>query len=158
MKTRTGIFVISLLIFLHNNAQAGLPACISKHYPGKTITHQSIMLDAPDIAENGEVVSIAVKGVRNIASERFVRQISFYNEFRDEPVARFLLGKNTHVDGLKTRFRLRESSNIYAVAELDDGQLISGASYIKVTIEGCGGGGLPSSSGGKAKRVCKQTR
>jgi predicted secreted protein len=157
MKVQLIALVISGLLVLQNHALAGLPACISKHYPGKTITHQAIELDAPDIAENGNVVSIAVKGIRNIDTGRFVRQISFYNEFRDEPVARFILGKNTHVNGLKTRFRLRESSNIFAVAELDNGQLISGASFIKVTIEGCGGGGLPASSG-KAKRVCKKTR
>jgi predicted secreted protein len=157
MKTQLTILIFSGLFLSQNYALAGLPACISKHYPGKTITHQAIVLDAPDIAENGEVVSIAVKGIRNIDAERIVRKISFYNEFRDEPVARFMLGENTHLDGLKTRFRLRESSNIFAVAELDNGQLISGASFIKVTIEGCGGGGLPTSSG-KAKRVCKKTR
>jgi predicted secreted protein len=157
MKTQLTALIITGIVLLQNHAVAGLPACISKHYPGKTITTEAILLDTPDIAENGAVVSIAVKGIRKVDTDRFVRQISFYNEFRDEPVARFILGKNTHVDGLKTRFRLRESSNIFAVAELDNGQLISGSSFIKVTIEGCGGGGLPTSSG-KAKRVCEKSR
>ena len=151
------ILSLSIAVFIcySNLSLAGLPVCITKHYEGRKIIHKAVMIDAPDIAENGAVVSIGIKGLKNVASDRTVKQISFYNEFRKEPVARFLLGKNTQIAGLKTRMRLRESSNIYAVAELDNGQLVSGESFIKVTIEGCGGGGMPSSSG-KAERVCKK--
>lgn len=155
MKTLIRLFSAISLLAVYSISQADLPSCISKHFAGKTVTHKSIIIDAPDIAENGSVVSIGVKGLKNIAGNSAVREISFFNEFRTEPVARFLLGQHTHVTGLKTRMRLRESSNIYAVAILDNGQLISGESFVKVTISGCGGGGMPQSSE-KIKRVCNK--
>jgi len=154
MKKLIQSLFITGFAFYCNLSLAELPACITEHYAGKSITQNSLILDAPDIAENGAVVSIGIKDFISDVARR-VKKVSFYNEFRKEPVASFILGENTRIAGLKTRMRLRESSNIYAIAELDNGELISGESYVKVTIEGCGGGGMPRSTG-KATRVCEK--
>ena len=56
-------------------------------------------------------------------------------------------------NALKTRVRLRESSNIYAVAVLSNGDIVAGERFVKVTIGGCGGGGT-SDAISRAERVC----
>lgn len=144
MKTVCNVFVILILLSIatvSNAAQNSLPVCISKQYQGAQIPSDQIELIAPDIAENGSVVSIGVKKIRSIPEGHYVREISFFNEFRKEPVARFQLSKQMRSENLKTRIRLRGSSNLYAVALLDNGQLLGGKRHVKVTIEGCGGGG-----------------
>ena len=134
-------------------AQSSLPACIGKHYGGAQISSDGIDLIAPDIAENGSVVSVGIDKIKSIPAGHYVREISFYNEFRQEPVARFFLSRQVRPENLKTRIRLRDSSNLYAVARLDNGQLVGGKSHIKVTTEGCGGGGSVRNVS-DAKRVC----
>ncbi len=136
-------------------AQKTLPGCISKNYGNKPISSDRIILKAPDIAENGAVVGVSVGKVEGLKKGEFVKELSFYNEFRKEPVATFFLSDNTKSDNLKTRIRLRESSNIYAVAKLDSGEIIGGQSYVKVTIGGCGGGGSLNALG-DAPRVCTE--
>ena len=130
-----------------------LPACISNNYGNNTISADRVKLNAPDIAEDGSVVGIGVRKIEGLKAGEFVKELSFYNEFRKEPIATFILSKNTKSDNLKTRFRLRESSNIYAVARLNSGELIGGQSYVKVTIGGCGGGGSLNALG-QAPRIC----
>lgn len=155
MKHTLSIILLITATFISNTALAVLPDCIVKQYGNQPILENAIVLDTPDIAENGAVVSVGIKMTTNLHDEYAVREVSFFNEFRKEPVAHFLLGKNTRSTGLKTRMRLRDSSHIYAVARLDNGDLISGESYIKVTIEGCGGGGMPQ-GGRNAERVCQK--
>jgi len=136
-------------------AQKTLPSCISNNYGNAPISAERIILKAPEIAENGAVVGIGVRTVNGLKKGEYVKELSFYNEFRKEPVATFFLSRHMTSDNLKTRIRLRESSNIYAVAKLDSGEVIGGQSYVKVTIGGCGGGGSLNALG-KAPRVCTQ--
>ncbi len=136
-------------------AQKTLPGCISKNYGNKSISANRIILSTPDIAEDGSVVGVGIRSIEGLKKGEFVKELSFYNEFRKEPIATFTFSQNTKSTNLKTRFRLRESSNIYAVAKLDSGEIIGGQSYIKVTIGGCGGGGAVNTSG-NAPRICNK--
>ena len=146
---------MSLLSSLSYATQDQLPVCISKHYGGTMIASDQISLIAPDIAEDGSVVGIGIEKIKSIPKDTFVQEISFYNEFREEPIATFFLSEQMRSENLKTRIRLRESSNIYAIAKLDNGQLLGGKSFIKVTIGGCGGGGTGSSFS-KSEKVCAE--
>jgi len=136
-------------------AQKTLPSCISKKYGDVSINSERIKINSPDIAENGAVVGIGIKEITGLKEGDYVKEISFYNEFRSEPVATFFLSKSVKSENLKTRIRLRESSNLYAVAKLDSGEVIGGQSFIKVTIGGCGGGGSLNALG-EVPRVCTQ--
>lgn len=135
------IVILSVLSSVTYAAQNKLPACVSKHYGGTEISSNGIDLIAPDIAEDGAVVSIGIDKIKSLPKGSFVQEISFYNEFREEPVATFFLSRQMRSNNLKTRIRLRESSNLYAVARLNNGQLMGGKSFIKVTNGGCGGDG-----------------
>jgi predicted secreted protein len=157
MKSVCNALVMLILLStttVSNAADNTLPVCISKQYWGAEIPSDRIELIAPDIAENGSVVSIGVKKIRSVPQGRYVREISFFNEFRTEPVASFKLSRQMQSENLKTRIRLRGSSNLYAVAMLDDGQLLGGKRHIKVTMEGCGGGGGSARIVSDDLRVC----
>ena len=158
MKNIIYIIRLTIIAVFANTALAAqktLPSCISKHYGNKPISAERIKIKAPNIAENGAVVGVGVQTIEGLKRGEFVKEISFYNEFRKEPIATFFLSDKMKSDNLKTRIRLRESSNLYAVAKLDTGELIGGQSFIKVTIGGCGGGGALNALG-KAPRVCTQ--
>ena len=144
MKNLHYMFVLMFIFPAAGTVSAGqaiLPTCISKHYGGIKIPADGIKLNAPDIAENGSVVSIGIDRIDSVPQGNYVREISFFNEFRKEPVARFMLSRKIKSENLKTRIRLRGSSNLYAVAVLDNGKVLGGKSHIKLTAEGCGGGG-----------------
>lgn len=158
MKNKYYIFSFFLLLVLSGYsfaAQQLLPTCVSKHYWGAQIPSNGIDLIAPDIAEDGSVVSVGIKKIKSIPAGHYVKEISFFNDFREEPVAKFFLSKQMRSENLKTRIRLRGSSNLYAVALLDNGQLVGGKSHIKVTTEGCGGGG-PAREVSPKLKVCAE--
>ena len=149
-----GFVILSMLSNVSFATQNQLPVCVSKHFGGASIKADGIDLIAPDIAENGAVVSVGIDKIKSIPAGRFVKEVSFYNEFREDPVAKFFLSEQMLSTNLKTRIRLRESSNLYAVAKLDNGQLLGGKSFIKVTIGGCGGGGSSAGMISGSKKVC----
>ncbi len=154
IKFILSVVILSMLSSLSYATQNQLPVCVSKHYGGATIAANDIDMIAPDIAENGAVVGVGIDQIKSIPKGRFVQEVSFYNEFREEPVAKFFLSEQMLSTNLKTRIRLRESSNLYAVAKLDNGQLLGGKSFIKVTIGGCGGGGGSAGMISSSKKVC----
>ena len=159
MKKINSILASIILVILSSHgfaAQNQMPKCISNQYGGAQIPADRINLIAPDIAEDGSVVSVGIEKITAVPEGNYVKEVSFFNEFRQEPVARFVLSKNMLSENLKTRIRLRESSHLYAVARLDNGELIGGKSYIKVTIGGCGGGGDTSDITNNSKRVCTE--
>jgi len=155
IKYISSFIILSVLCSSSYASQNQLPVCISKHYGVATIASNQINLIAPDIAEDGSVVSIGIGKIKPLPKDTFIQEVSFYNEFHEKPIATFYLSKQMRGENLKTRIRLRESSNLYAVAKLDNGQLMGGKSFIKVTVGGCGGGGSGASFG-KTKKVCPE--
>ena len=101
---------------------------------GTLVESKDVTLTGPDIAENGAVVPVAVAtrlpGVKRMA---------------------VLVEKNPNVlaalfdvhDGIEadfgTRVKMGQSSNVYAVAMMNDGRLLYAQKEIKVTLGGCGG-------------------
>ncbi len=89
-------------------AQKTLPSCISNNYGNSSISTERIILKTPQIAEDGSVVGVTVGNVKGLEKGDYVKELSFYNEFRKEPIATFFLSKNMKSNNLKTRIRLRE--------------------------------------------------
>ncbi|MFO7603081.1 MAG: thiosulfate oxidation carrier protein SoxY [Gammaproteobacteria bacterium] len=94
---------------------------------------KDIELEAPDIAENGAVVSVAVK-----TSIPNAEQISiFVPENVSALTASYILTAET--EGLITsRIKMRKSSDVIAVVKAGD-KLYMTKKPIKVTLGGCGG-------------------
>jgi sulfur-oxidizing protein SoxY len=103
-------------------------------FGGGNVTDSSdIVLNAPDIAENGRVVPISVSTTLS-----GVENISVIVEENPAPlVASFDLGPGA-VPDVSTRIKMGKTSNVIAVVKAD-GNLYSTQKEVKVTIGGCGG-------------------
>lgn len=92
-----------------------------------------IKIKAPDIAENGAVVPIAVT-----AGHSGIESISLLVEKNGTPLAAsFNLAGNAE-GYVSTRLKMGKSSKVIALVKAG-GKLYSNAKEVKVTIGGCGG-------------------
>ena len=101
---------------------------------GVPVASKDVTITAPDIAENGAVVplgaSTALPGVK---------QILLLVE--KNPAALIAMFNVTDaVDtNLLTRAKMGQSSDVYAVAVMNDGKVLFAKKEVKVTLGGCGG-------------------
>jgi sulfur-oxidizing protein SoxY len=91
-----------------------------------------VKLDAPEIAENGAVVPVAVAS--KIPNTQSISILSEKNPF--PLAASFNLSKGSDAY-VSTRLKLGETSNVRAVIKAD-GKFYTAAKEVKVTIGGCG--------------------
>ena len=90
-----------------------------------------VILDAPEIADNGGSVQVRIAAAG-------ARKIALFSEGNPNPgVVVFTFGKNA-VPAATTRIRLAGSQNLVAVAEMTDGTFIHATRPITVTVGGCG--------------------
>lgn len=98
-----------------------------------TADSKDIVVEAPDIAENGAVVSVTVKS--KLAK---TEQISVLVPENANPLcASYLMtdGTDSFVTG---RIKMRKTSDVIAVVKAD-GKLLTAKKPVKVTLGGCGG-------------------
>jgi len=95
---------------------------------------KDVTLTGPDIAENGAVVpvgaSTALPGVK--------RLLIMVEKNPTMLVAAFDLTDAIEAN-ISTRVKMGQSSNVYAVAMMNDGKVLFAQKEIKVTLGGCGG-------------------
>jgi sulfur-oxidizing protein SoxY len=101
---------------------------------GKTAeASDKIKLDAPEIAENGAVVPIAV--TTTLAD---VTSISFFvSENPNALAASYVIPAGT-VPAVANRLKMAKTCNVIAIVE-SGGKLYSATKEVKVTVGGCGG-------------------
>jgi sulfur-oxidizing protein SoxY len=98
------------------------------------VESKDVVITGPDIAENGAVVpvgcSTALTGVKRMAImvEKNPNALAAVFDVSDAVDANF-----------STRVKMGQSSNVYAVAIMNDGKVLYGVKEIKVTLGGCGG-------------------
>jgi sulfur-oxidizing protein SoxY len=91
-----------------------------------------ITITAPDIAENGAVVPIAVTS--KIANTQSISILSEKNPF---PLAATFDLSNGSEGYVSARIKMGQTSNVHAVVKAD-GKFYTAAKEIKVTVGGCG--------------------
>lgn len=93
-----------------------------------------VMLTAPDIAENGAVVPLAVSTTLTGVKRLLVL-------VEKNPAA--LIAVFNTSDSVESAFSIRakmgQSSDVYAVAVMNDGKALFAKKEVKVTLGGCGG-------------------
>lgn len=101
---------------------------------GAPVESKDVVIGGPDIAENGAVVPItastALAGVKHIlilVEKNPAALIALFN-VTDSVEANF-----------STRAKMGQSSDVYAVAVMADGQVLYAKKEVKVTLGGCGG-------------------
>ena len=98
------------------------------------IESKDVAVTGPDIAENGAVVpvgaSTTLPGVKRMLMliEKNPSLLAAMFDVRDAVEASFA-----------TRVKMGQSSNVYAVAMMNDGKVLFAQKEVKVTLGGCGG-------------------
>jgi len=111
-----------------------LKAAIAGKYGNMSIIDSDkVILDAPEIAENGAVVPVNVSStLANVTS------MSLFVEKNPTPfVTSFTMGKGS-INEVAIRIRMGKTSNVILLVEAD-GKLHRAKQEVKVTIGGCGG-------------------
>ena len=101
---------------------------------GKTATaSDKISLDAPEIAENGAVVPIAVSS--SLPKVTAIAILSPHNPYTLTAAYKIPEGTEAMV---ANRLKMAKTSKVIAVVE-SDGKLYTASKNVKVTVGGCGG-------------------
>lgn len=154
MKNKlTRVIFFLTCLFLSLKISAAVPGCIQAQFPNTKIIHNRIVLQAPEIVNDGSVVSIGIKSAE-LPQNMHITTLRFYSDYRKEAVAGYKLSEGITADSIKARIRLPKSGNIYAIATLSDGRIISGEHAVKVTAGGCGGGEAMAAHIATLKKVC----
>jgi sulfur-oxidizing protein SoxY len=101
---------------------------------GAPTESKDVTVTGPDIAENGAVVpvgcSTSLAGVKRMAImvEKNPSALAASFDVTDAVDANF-----------STRVKMGQSSNVYAVAMMNDGRVLYAVKEVKVTLGGCGG-------------------
>ena len=101
---------------------------------GKTAeASDKVKLDAPEIAENGAVVPIAVA-----TTLTDVTSIAFLASENPNALAAYYVIPEGTVPAVANRLKMAKTCNIIAIVE-SGGKLYSATKDVKVTVGGCGG-------------------
>lgn len=100
----------------------------------KPVESKDIAFTAPDIAENGAVVPIAVT-----TTLPGVKRIAFLVEKNPTTLAGVFEFTDAVETSVATRIKMGQSSNVLAVAIMGDGKVFYAQKDVKVTLGGCGG-------------------
>lgn len=99
-----------------------------------------VMIDLPEIAENGRTVPITVTVNSPMTAADHVKQIHVFAEGNPSPeVITFNLGPQNGKAEVGTRMRLGGTQNVVVAAVMNDGSVHTNKKEVKVTIGGCGG-------------------
>jgi sulfur-oxidizing protein SoxY len=100
---------------------------------GKPADSKDVQINAPDIAENGAVVPVAVKST--LPDTEFIAILIEKNP--SMLAASFTLPEGTSAD-VSTRVKMGQTSNVFALVKAG-GSFYMTTKEIKVTLGGCGG-------------------
>ncbi len=121
------------LTVLPVRSSAAADDAIAAFTGGAEMGEGGITLTAPEIAENGNTVPIAVDAPG-------AASILIVAAGNPEPgVATFNFGPMAAAQSASTRIRLASTQDVVAVAKMADGSFTRASATVKVTIGGCGG-------------------
>lgn len=131
----TGLFPQYALAFNAPAFEAKNLADVLKAFgAGAPVASKDVTITAPDIAENGAVVplgaSTALPGVKQL--------LLLVEKNPSALVAMFNVTDAVDAN-LLTRAKMGQSSDVYAVAIMNDGKVLFAKKEVKVTLGGCGG-------------------
>ena len=99
-----------------------------------------IALDLPEIAENGNSVTLSFDIDHPMTAERHVTDVLVIADANPSPrVATFRFTPMSGRAAAATRIRLAGTQLVTVMAKTSDGKLFSAQRQVKVTVGGCGG-------------------
>ena len=115
------------------SAMAAVDEAIAAFTGGAATGEAGIMLNAPEIAENGNTVPIEVSA----PGAEAIMILAAGNPNPD--VGTFHFGPLAGSQMASTRIRLAGTQDVIAIAKMADGSFVRASAEVKVTIGGCGG-------------------
>jgi len=132
----TGLFPqFAHAAFNKNAFEAKTVADAVKAYGGGAISEsKDVTITGPDIAENGAVVPLGAS-----TTLPGVKQLLILVE-KNPSVLVAMFNVTDAIDAnIATRSKMGQSSDVYAVAIMNDGRALFAKKEVKVTLGGCGG-------------------
>jgi sulfur-oxidizing protein SoxY len=97
-----------------------------------------IILEIPQLVENGNTVPLSIKVESPMTAGDHVKAIHVFNEKNPQPhVISVALGPRAGRASVSTRIKLADTQNIVALAQMSDGSFWSGSANVIVTIAAC---------------------
>lgn len=138
-----GGLAVATITLLPGGAKAdasAAAAAMKKLVGNKTPQEGRITLELPQIAENGNTVSLTVDVDSPMSEKDFCKAVHILAENNPLPdVASFRFTPACGKAVASTRIRLAKTQNVIAVAEMSGGEVYMARAEVKVTIGGCGG-------------------
>ncbi len=98
------------------------------------VVSADVTVSGPDIAENGAVVPVGAS-----TTLTGVKSLLLMVEKNPSVLAAVFDVTDSVEPSFNTRVKMGQSSNVYAVALMNDGKMLYAVKEIKVTLGGCGG-------------------
>ena len=115
-------------------------AAIDVFTDGVVPARGTVTLTLPEIAENGNTVSMSVSVESPMTEDSYVESVAVVAEDNPNPeVVTFHFSPSSGVARASTRMRLAKTQKVIAVARMNDGSVYTDSRIVKVTIGGCGG-------------------
>jgi sulfur-oxidizing protein SoxY len=123
-------------------AAAGTPPfaeVLGAFLDGREPAAGGIILVAPELAENGNMVDVSIEVESAMAGDDQVRQVVLLATRNPvAEVARFRFTERSGRAAVANRIRLSESQDLVALAEMGDGSVRRASRLVRVTVGGCG--------------------
>jgi sulfur-oxidizing protein SoxY len=138
----TAGFVLATGLLRGSPAVAATPhygEALARFLDGRDPASGGITIDAPEVAENGNMVAISIRVASPMTEADHVRRIALLST--RNPVAEVATFYLTPLSGeafVSSRIRLAESQDVVAVAEFSDGSVVQARREVRVTVGGCG--------------------
>ncbi len=98
-----------------------------------------IKLELPLIAEDGGNVAVTIEADLPMTPASYVKHIYIISDKNRRPlIAKFSLTPEAGKAYIGTHIRLADTTDVRAVAEMNDGTLYAASRNVRVTISGCG--------------------
>jgi len=128
-----GAGAVAMTMLPMGASAATVDELVTQFTGGADVVDGGVVLDAPEIAENGNTVPIEVSAEGASA----IMVLAAGNP--TPPVATFNFGPLAGASRASTRIRLAGTQDVVAIAKMADGSFARVQKEVKVTIGGCGG-------------------
>jgi sulfur-oxidizing protein SoxY len=137
-----GVAAAALLIATQDSgaSAAEVAAEIARFAAGKAVEPGRIIIELPEIAENGNTVPLALSVDSPMTPADYIAEVRVMADANPRlGVANFRFSPQSGRAEAATRIRLASSQTISVVARTNDGRFFMAQKQVKVTIGGCGG-------------------
>lgn len=108
-------------------------------FQGRPITTGRVTLDMPVMAEDGRYVPVIVEADLPMTAAQYVKSLFLIVDHNPDPlVTAFHLTPMLGPVNLQTRIKMKRTSWIRAIAELNTGELYAAYLKVETTLNGCG--------------------